>query len=188
MADHIIHQLQELYGVDNDMALSIELGLSRSTVGQWRRRGSVPEKFQRLLRSIQDELHQDELASGELTRRYTSKVAARLYGAADASNWMRVGLALMPPEVFSVPTGSVDRGQFLEGALLSIIGFAMHAASAEFGSADCKTRGDVLRIIEVMRSEKYRDGVHDSALGSHRRQQSQSDQAQSAPAGRSPQR
>lgn len=188
MADEIIRQLQELYGVDTDLGLSVELGLNRSAVAHWRHRGAVPEKFQQLLKAVRDELHQDELVSGELTRRYTAKVAARLYGAADASNWIQVGLALMPPETFTVPTGSVERGRFLEAALLSIIGFAMQAARAEFGSADCKTRGDILRIIEVMRSEKYRDGVHDSALGSHRRQQSQPDQAQSEPARRSPQR
>src|SRR3569623_456723 len=106
-----VDQLKAALGVETDIALARELGLERSTIAQWRRRGALPA----LYRGIID--------AGERAASLAVALAARqqVYGDSRAMYLLRGALAVIPAGLLDFPELSAHLlGDHRERLLLNV--------------------------------------------------------------------
>jgi hypothetical protein len=143
MADPV-DQLKEALAASTDLSLAKELGVERSTVAQWRRRGALPARYQAIL------------DADERNRARKDALAARrfVYGDGAGMFLVRAALAVIPVQVLDFPELSPAlRGDHRERAIINVAEFAARLCPIVLGKQRCETEEDYDMLVEAMLSE-----------------------------------
>ncbi len=142
MAEDEIRALKAALNVSTDVALAQALGVERSSISQWKRRGAVPRKYRAYLGA--------EGMVSELTR-LLAKTRHNFLGRAENHFWLRAALAFMPSYFVDPPgVGPAEVGRSREGPLILLVNLAMIATNIHLGKARCETESDYEALVEAM--------------------------------------
>lgn len=141
----LVDQLRSALGAETDLALAQELGVERSTVAQWRRRGSLPRIYQSIL---------DAEAVGN---RRAEVIASRqqLFGDSRLMYTLRAALAVIPTNSFDYPELSPAlRGDVREGILANVVRVVQKQCRILFDRPNCVNEAEYDRLIEALMGDE----------------------------------
>jgi transcriptional regulator with XRE-family HTH domain len=111
-----IEGLKRVLGAHTELELAAKLGIARSTVSQWRRRGSIPGRYQTLLHA--------DLASSD-----AAVAGQQVFRRPEAQYWLRSALALLPEGRDS--EGLLAAGHSREKLVIALMGLAIRVARTD---------------------------------------------------------
>lgn len=142
MADDEIRSLKVVLGVTTDVELARALGVERSSISQWKRRGSVPRKYRALL-GLEGRVAEANRVLN--TTRHT------LFGRTENHYWLKAALAFLPDQFRDRNNASLaDLGREREGPLMLLASLAMAASAQHLGKARCESEEDYEALITAM--------------------------------------
>jgi hypothetical protein len=128
-----IETLMSVLDVRNEYELSAKLGLSRSAVSQWKKRGAVPARFHHLIASLGDD------AAMEATHQ-------QIFRKPEYHYWLRSALVLAPPlEARSDPSG-----ERRERLIVDLMALAMRVTRQDLGLSRIRDEGAWQRLMDRM--------------------------------------
>lgn len=146
MADDQIRALKTVLGVTTDIELARALGVERSSVSQWKRRGGVPKKYAALA----------GLADGvKEADRLRNSTRHSLFGRTENHYWLKAALAFMPPNLPESRSSSLANiGSEREGPLILLVHLAIWATSEYLGKPRCESESDYRALVEAMEAHE----------------------------------
>lgn len=147
MAGELIHALKAAFDVKTDVELARVLGVERSAIAQWKRRGGVPEKYLGLL--------SPDLAGGPgRMAKFYNAIRHNVLGRAENQYFLRAGLAFMG-ERLPTPSGATRAqvGVAREFRLIRLMEIAQFYTHAELGKRYCETEAEYEKLIEIMEEQ-----------------------------------
>lgn len=144
-----LEQLRELVGVDTDIALAAKLGVDRSTISQWRRRGQVPQRYREMLiKSIGRELNGYDPSQRSAARR-------AIYGDGDGRYILAAALAVTRLDAldFGTELGPGNCGWARESRILSVVQVVLQVCKSLFGKNRCETDEEYLRLLAGLETD-----------------------------------
>ena len=115
-----IDALKHALDVETDLEMAAKLGLSRSAVAQWRRRGAIPARFRRLLEA-------------ERTDTYLETVRQQIFRKPEYHYWLRAALALATPAGAIAEAGDASAAERRERLILHLMALAMTVTRKDLG-------------------------------------------------------
>lgn len=146
MSETEIQALKAALGATTDGELATALGVERTSISQWRRRGSVPQKYRAYLGL-------DEMVS-EVTRLLTSG-RKRVLDRIEYHYWVRAALAFMPSHHDDGQKTFAERGRSREEMLMTLLNLAMVSTNAYLGKRWCESEADYDALIDAMMAHHY---------------------------------
>lgn len=146
MADDQIRALKTVLGVASDIELARALGVERSSVSQWKRRGAVPKKYAALAgleAAVQD------------ADRLKNATRHNLFGRTDNHYWLKAALAFLPanlPEGRNSSLANIGSGR--EAPLILLVHLAMWATSEYLGKPRCESESDYQALIAALEANE----------------------------------
>ena len=145
VAGEDIRVLKETLGVGSDAELAAALGVERSTVAQWRRRGSVPERYFGFLNL--------EHSVPRLAR-FFNAIRARIFSRPEHTFFLRAALSLLP-EVWPQNNETGDEsGTYREEIVVSLMNLAQLKSWSALGKAHPETTEDYTILLAAIRAEE----------------------------------
>lgn len=159
----LVERLKSALGVSTDQALAQELGLERSTVAQWRRRGSVPA------------IYREIIAADEVNDARAKIIASRqhFYGDSRMMYLVRAALAYIPSQEFEDNTdlSAALLGDHRERLLLNVGQVVQEACRALFGRSICESENEYDKLVKALGAEPFstriRQALQWPTLGEH---------------------
>jgi hypothetical protein len=128
-----------------DMELAERIGVQRSTIAQWRRRGGLPAKYRALIRQPSDE---------EMSAVFYQVTAEHVLGDARHRFWLRAALALLPSEYLVAEKGCRIDPSIQERALLRLMYAALMATLTGLGKVTCESEEDYAILINLLEEDR----------------------------------
>lgn len=128
-----IETLMRVLDARTEYELSAKLGISRSAVSHWRRRG-VPARFQHLLASLGDD------AVSEATHQ-------QIFRKPEYHYWLRSALVLAPP----LQGHGDPSGEGRERLIIDLMALAMRVTRKDLGLSRIRDEGAWERLMECLR-------------------------------------
>lgn len=137
-----VDQLRAAIGVETDLALAAELGLDRSTVAQWRRRGSLSARYRQFL----EELRTAEYQGLRLA------VRRQVYGDSSGRYLFSAALGVIPTERLDLPPsfGEANVGCSRESLILNVIEAVIEIAKEVLGKPRCDNEAEFMSLSRAM--------------------------------------
>lgn len=128
------------------------LGLERSTIAQWRRRGSVPARYGFMLKMK----HRDDVRQG-----MRHALRRQLYGDGTGRYLLAAALAFIPPAEleFGEELASGNLGWARESRVLSVVNVVLNACSLVLGKARCQTEADFIKLMSALEEPEWRKAI-----------------------------
>lgn len=144
MVDDDIRAMRAIFEVDTDRELAAAMGITRSTISKWRRRGAVPSYHRVTL----------ELAEQDVTGRLLDASLTPIFARPEGHYLLRAALAFMP-QTLPTPPGAdlAERGTARVVVLAALINAARTACDAYLGKRYPEGAEDYARLVEAMRAE-----------------------------------
>jgi hypothetical protein len=151
MADPV-DALKAALEVQTDLALAARLGLERSTIAQWRRRGSVPTRYRFMLQSERRE---------SLKQGWRIADRRQVYGDGDGRFILSAALACVPTEAFEFPKAfsSANVGWARESLLMNVVQVVLKACREELGKATCESHDEFVQLVAVLDRPDYQEAI-----------------------------
>jgi hypothetical protein len=144
--DDLVDRLREALGVETDSALAAELGLERSTVAQWRRRGSLPKPYQAILDAHSVNKHRAQIRASR----------QKLYGDPAVMYLLRAALAIIPINKLEADFLSPGLLGDLREQVIANVGPVIREACNElFQRPYCTSEDEYDRLVELVFSPAY---------------------------------
>lgn len=155
-----VEKLKAVLDVQTDIALAAMLGLERSTIAQWRRRGSVPVRYRTFLDPKYPEDAREILKTGD--RRL-------VYGDGPGEMLMRAALAAVPLSELEGENLSPEMlGHHREGMLINIVALAIDLCSEVLGKPRVESEGEyswlVTELLDPSNAERLADAMNKPTL------------------------
>lgn len=140
MSIEAIRALKAALDVNTDVELANALGIERSAVAQWKRRGGVPAKYMMMI--------------GEDPKRFArawDAVRHHLLGRVENHYFLRAGLAFLPQEL-PTPAGAskADLGEIREQTLLELMNLAQIVTYDRLEKRYCESEEDYAFLVRAM--------------------------------------
>ncbi|QCI93442.1 bacteriophage CI repressor [Novosphingobium sp. EMRT-2] len=148
-----VDKLRVAVGAQTDLDLAAKLGLDRSTIAQWRRRGQVPVRYRDLVR-LPDRVAID---------RYVRSADRRgIYGDGVGRFLLSAALANIPPDAmnFDESLSPPDLGWAREARVLSVVREIVRVCEALFGRPRCENEAEYLQLMSALESPDVRTGIN----------------------------
>lgn len=137
-----VDALKQAIGVETDLALAAKLGLDRSTVAQWRRRGMVPARY----RFIADPSRQDDVRRG-----FKNRDRRELYGDGNGEYLLRAALAVVPVSALDFPELSPALlGDYRESTLINLLSVVLEVCAQQLGKPRPESEEDYEALVEAL--------------------------------------
>jgi hypothetical protein len=140
MSNDAIRALKAALEVKTDVELAKALGIERSTVAQWKRRGGPPEKYMMMI--------------GEDPKRFArawDAVRHHLLGRVENHYFLRAGLAFLPKDLPTPPNASkAELGQIREQMLLALMNLAQITTYNRLEKRYCENEEDYAFLVQAM--------------------------------------
>lgn len=144
MAAAEIAALKKAFGARTELELAAMLGLSRSTISTWKKRGGVPARYLAMLEA--DSGNSDAAAAGQ-----------QVFRRPEAHYWLRTALALQPDNGAD-PAGVLQTGRSKEQLVIALMGLAIRVARADLKRQTIRDDAEWARLMERLVSG-HRDAV-----------------------------
>lgn len=146
----LVDKLRTAIGVKTDTALADELGLERSTVAQWRRRGSLPQAYRAIL-----DAHANNQARVQILAS-----RQRLYGDPRIMYQVRAALAVIPDD--ALDPGDLTPsliGDHREQLIANVAPVVREACVLLFGRPDCGDESEYRSLIDALTNGPFKQQV-----------------------------
>lgn len=158
----LVDQLRDALHVDTDVALAQELGVERSTVAQWRRRGSLPRMYQAILDAEAVGNHRAEIIASR----------QQLFGDSRLMYTLRAALAVIPSDYLDYPELSPSlQGDARECVIANVARFVQRQCRLLFGRANCENEAEYLVLVNALTSDdaqtQIKQALQAPVLGVH---------------------
>ncbi|MET0369773.1 MAG: hypothetical protein ABW039_00195 [Sphingobium sp.] len=141
-----VDDLREVLLAETDMRLAEKLGLERSTIAQWRKRG-VPKRYHFLMEMRGD----PQLEARDLAAR------RRIFGDGDGGFIMEAAIGFVPLAAFDMPS------EFTPGAAgymrMETIMVAARYILDVLGDRRCETTDDYIALLRELDSDGHADAI-----------------------------
>lgn len=158
----LVDQLKEVLAVSTDLALAQELGVERSTVAQWRRRRSLPDRYQMIL------------DADERTNARNNALATRrfVYGDGPGMFLVRASLAVIPLKILDFPELSPALlGDHRERAIINVAKLAAEMCPVVLSKPRCESEEDYDLLVSALLAPEHKaklaDALNRPTLGEH---------------------
>jgi len=128
-----IEALKRALGAETELELAARLGIARSTVSQWRRRGSIPARYLALLAA---EVDGSDSAAAE----------QHVFRRPEAHYWLRAALALLPGG--QTEEGVLQAGRSREQLVIALMGLAIRVARTDLKLQTIRNEVEWRRLME----------------------------------------
>ena len=146
MAGEDITELKNALGVSTDVELANKVGIERSTVAQWKRRGSAPSKYAYLL---------DIAEFPSQAERTLNAVRHHLLGRAEHQWFLKAALAFLPYFKDSrLEDEPATRGEERERVVISLMSFADYCCGHYLRKTYPVGEEDYERLVRIMNNEE----------------------------------
>ena len=143
-----VDDLVEALGCRTDQELAARLGLNRTTIAQWRRRGGVPRNWHFVLRM--EKLEAQSLAA----RR-------RIFGGGDGYYIHMAALALIPNAYLSWPElSNAERGAQIEDQILRLSSYIIEV----LGERSLKLYYDYDALVRELQAPEHQERMRELGL------------------------
>ncbi len=139
-----ISALKSALGARTELELAAKLGIARSTVSQWRRRGSIPARYHGLL-------------AGSANDSEAAAAGQQVFQRSEARYWLRTALALLPRGDFRGES-VLQAGRSREQLVAALMGLAIRVARTDLKLKLLRDDADWTRLMECLLSGN-RDAV-----------------------------
>ena len=145
MSSEDIRLIKAALGVASDVELAKALGVERSTIAQWKRRGSVPGKY---FGALNLDSNPSRLA------RYFNAIRVKLFGRPEHHYFLRAALAFLP-ETLAAPQGvsSAALGDLREEPVLSLMHLAQLTCMGRLGKRHPENHDDYVALVSAMMAD-----------------------------------
>ncbi|MFN9926997.1 MAG: helix-turn-helix domain-containing protein [Phenylobacterium sp.] len=143
MAADKIAALKMALGARTELELAAMLGLSRSTISTWKKRGGVPARYLAMLEAGSGS--SDAAAAGQ-----------QVFRRPDAHYWLRSALALLPEGRDG--DGVLATGSSREKLVIALMGLAIRVARTDLKRQAIRNDADWAHLMECLVSI-HRDAV-----------------------------
>lgn len=138
MSSSDIEALKSAVGAQTDAELAGYLGITRTTISQWRLRGKIPKKYKSLLvNPTKEELR------GSLRKAFQIK----FYGSTENRLWISIALPFIIERC-----DPNDDPLHLEEEFINILSDAMRVCESRLKKVAPDSEEDVRRIVDYLRS------------------------------------
>lgn len=138
-----IEGLKRALGAQTELELAAKLGIARSTISQWRRRGRIPGRYQPLIHA--------ELASSD-----AAAAGQQVFRRPEAHYWLRSALALLPEGHDA--DGLLASGSSRERLVIALMGLAIRVARTDLKRQAIRNDAEWKHLMECLVSSQ-RDEV-----------------------------
>lgn len=132
MAAQEIAALKKALGARTELELAAMLGLSRSTISTWKKRGGVPGRYLAML----------EAGASDATA-----TAQQMFRRPEAHYWLRTALAFFP-EGNAGAGGILQSGRSREQLVVALIGLAIRVARTDLKLMSLRDDAEWTRLME----------------------------------------
>lgn len=138
--------------VETDLALAARLGLDRSTIAQWRRRGSIPVRYRFMLKPESRE---------SIKRGWRHADRRQIYSDGGGRFILSAALGCIPTAAFDFPDSfsPANIGWSRESLIVNIVQVVLKACREELGKAACESHDEFIQIMTVLDRAEYREAV-----------------------------
>ena len=143
-----VGKLKQVLNVDTDLDLARMLGLERSAIAQWRRRGNIPLRYRDLI----------DPAGQALTRERIKRADRRsIYGDGQGRYILSAALAFIPTHAleFDCVLSRANLGWEREARLINVVQVVLAACEAKFGKPRCESENEFLQLISALEEPEY---------------------------------
>jgi len=156
-----VDELRAAVGAETDIALAARLGLERSTVAQWRRRGGVPARYRFMI---------DPAWRSDVRRGMKQRDRRLVYGDGPGEFLLRAALAVIPQGALDAPHLSPALlGDLRESTIINVVAAALEVCAEALGKARPDNEEDYDRLVDALcqppGDEKVRLALMRPALG-----------------------
>lgn len=150
MVDAQLAGLKSLFDVESDTELAVALGVDRSTIAQWRRRGQMPPKY----RVLGAEAVALEAERGRLYEAGRRAARSLVYRDPAYHLWTAAVLAALPPEAFASVAGeaSEERGLRLERLVAELFQRCLSYSQDHLGKVRPEGGTDYVELVAALRA------------------------------------
>jgi transcriptional regulator with XRE-family HTH domain len=139
-----IGALREALGASTDLELAAMLGLSRSTISTWKRRGGVPSAY-------------IALVAANTVGSENAAAQQRVFRRPEARYWLRTALALLPGD--GANSGNIlESGRARERLVIGLMGLAIRVARTDLKRQTIRDDAEWASLMERLVSV-HRDAV-----------------------------
>ena len=150
MAADKIAALKNALGARTELELAAMLGLSRSTISTWKKRGGVPARYLAMLEAGGDSF--DAATAGQ-----------QVFRRPEAHSWLRTALALLPESRDG--DGLLATGSSREKLVIALMGLAIRVARTDLKLQAIRNDAEWAQLMECLVAS-HRDAVI-AVLGGH---------------------
>ena len=145
MAADTISALRKALGARTELELAAILGLSRSTISTWKKRGGVPARYVAMLEA--GGISSDAAAAGQ-----------QVFRRPEAHYWLRSALALLPEGRDGDSDGLLVAGSSREKLVIALMGLAIRVARTDLKRQSIRDDDEWAQLMERLVSS-HRDAV-----------------------------
>lgn len=140
----LVDKLRSALGAETDIALAQELGVERSTVAQWRRRGSLPRIYQAILDADQVGKHRAEVIASR----------QQIFGDSRLMYTLRATLSVIPTSDLDYPELAPPlQGDARECVIASVARVVQAQCRVLFGRPYCENEAEYDVLADALSSE-----------------------------------
>ena len=138
-----VEELKAAVGAQTDIELAARLGLERSTIAQWRRRGQVPVRYRDLVKLP---------GTVQIDRYVRSADRRSIYGDGSGRYILSACLAMTPLHAldFGEDLSPANVGWAREARILSVARVVLEVCTILFGKPRCETEEEFLRLMSAL--------------------------------------
>jgi hypothetical protein len=145
MAAEEIAALKKAFGARTELELAAMLGLSRSTISTWKKRGGVPARYLAML----------EVGAGDSDAAATGQ---QVFRRPETHYWLRTALAFLPEG--RNDQGILQSGRSREQLVIALMGLAIRVTRTDLKRRNLLDDADWTRLMERLVTG-HRDAVVD---------------------------
>lgn len=167
MAGDKVDALRALFGVETDIALAAALGVDRTTIAQWRRRGRLPSKYEFVAaESVEIDAEEVRLRWAEL-----NALRSLVYRDPLFHYWIAAVLSSLAPADFTpeADESAAGRGLRLELEIARRLRRCLSFSQAQLGKVRPDGEADYVELVAALGEDRpVPQSVPQSARGGER--------------------
>lgn len=149
-----VDALKKALSIGSDIGLAEHLGLERSTIAQWRRRGSLPARYKFML----DPKYSVDVWTGSRIR-----FRREVYGDGYGRYLLAAALAFIPSDRLEWPElSSANLGMAREARILNVVIVVLDVCSQTLGKSRCENEEEFLKLMEALKSDEAQAAIAES--------------------------